>query len=397
VDLPERFLQIAEYGDAHTAQSELQVRMQYVKKNRVRYEKCPDEAKLLLRPALSGELNRREIRDLSEMSLFTDAELLDISLACLDEREYRAGLAELQSLRSHSSAIEAGTNDVHHGGSVYLNVSGRHMIVSTTTAVNQGRDVIVTYLTDETHGRSEVIPNIVPFVSERYCPVSDGERYVYFFQRWDLEKGNKFGRLDCTNFTFEPLPALDGRRFDLTFRGCFHHGVIYAIDSKHELVAYIVAQRKWIPTEISLASLAINQYGDIWLMNFEHDVKHIYAMGYGDASQRTKGLFSIDVEKKTPPEFISEPGIGCGVHLYERLLVPVSKTEFIVVAALSGGSWHMFNSRKMAWTPLENWKSTLDDGVHRDHFHNHIVFVRETRSFYYHIPGQSTWEVVQLP
>lgn len=264
------------------------------------------------------------------------------------------------------------------GGSVY---DDKHQfIISTTIQCNSGRDVIVTRLTDGSHGISSIMINFIPFNTKHHSPLFDGDHYVYFME----SPGDRFGRMDTNTMTFEECMKFSGRKFSDAFSGCYHHDIIYVVDDSAVLYAYDVKGGSWRNCGISLPKS--NSFPYVRLLSNPYDeVNILYFIGRDDNTV----LRRIDVNTKTITE-ISKPPVRMRPAFAETYLYPLSASNFVLITALESGAWYAFSSDGKQWKQLQ-WDAVATNGNH-----NHMFYMKQTKSFYYHINHANGWECVQL-
>jgi hypothetical protein len=155
-------------------------------------------------------------------------------------------------------------------------------------------------------------------------------------------------------------------------------------DSSSQLCGYNIEKRTWsrigIPLPLETASL----YGR--LLSDPLDENHLYLLGRWSLSN----LYRIDLAAHTCTLLCPT---SVRVNEFDAALVRATpdSEEFYIVAAMDGGSWSMYSSKHNSWKALPDWKKVSSDNIH-----NFLVYVPQTKTFYYHIRGRSTWEMVQL-
>lgn len=292
--LPPAYLDVAEYGPAHSEQSEFSVRVRYVRYHRL----APDTpaGRAVVARIAAAPLSGTELAHLRALGYLTTAEFAERCLralvyheehgraqlqsacaaaaAAVDAREAadarartadaRAAAAEAQAralrrtllfaplayTRSVRTAISTGHRDACHCGAAYDAV--RRTILSTSSTENHGRDLFVTRIVDSGYGTTERHDALIPFRTQDRAPVYDGSRYLYFaehsfngFSGFGPPAGRRFGRVDVAALAWEELPPLPPPKFAPWFGGCYHRGTVYAIDADLTLCAYNVATAQW--------------------------------------------------------------------------------------------------------------------------------------------------------
>ena len=119
------------------------------------------------------------------------------------------------------------------------------------------------------------------------------------------------------------------------------------------------------------------------LLGNPHDPNHIFVM------VMSGGLHVVDLVSHTV-SLLSTPPVPFDMP-HDDALVGADKNTFVVVAALSEGVWHAFDSRTKQWAKLDRWKPSKGE-----YTHNYLVFAPSLRSFYFHIHNTDTWEAVPL-
>jgi len=310
----------------------------------------------------------------------------DLSLAQrIDALEDSLFLTQLELSVSRDSGIPTCHPDALHGGAILDD--SRRIIVSVSRDCNKGRDVFVTHLTDEGDGTTEVLKDKILFDSHYRFPIYDGSRFVYFREMASGGGcGKRFGRLDLDTFSFKELPAISIDIRDNCFAGCYHRGVIYMIDTKCRLCGFNTQIERWdtYGIEIPVFNDGNKFYGR--LLSDPQDPTHLYYIGF-----KTKnGLYKIDLDANTVTLLSRIP---LEVDEYDTILIrnrPQSD-GFVIILSVTDGSWHMYSSRTKTWKALSKWK-----GKSLDYIKDYLVFSQSTKTFYYHIHGNDTWETVQL-
>ena len=305
--------------------------------------------------------------------------------------EDRAFIADIIDSTSRDSGIPAGIPGARHGGAIFD--EERNQIISVTTDSSNCRDVFVTHLTDANHGTTEVKKNVIPFDCQIRVPMYDGKRFVYFAERgWcnnQVVCGRRFGRLDLDSYSFKELATLPDDPFKMfapCFHGCYHNGSVYMSDNESQLCRYIIERNEWrrcgIPLPVSGGDG--NKYG--YLLSDPSDENHLYLLG----SCTKPGLYRIDFESFTCTMLSPTSG---ALSSFDAILVrprPESNI-FAVVAVVGGSAWHAYSSKSNKWKALTDWK-----GPGCTWCRGFLAYAQTTKTFYYHIHGQPTWEIVQL-
>ena len=356
-------------------------------------ERCCDAACPCQEKIRSLEEKMRSLEETLKqfMTIFAEQES---RLRVVDnELKERAFIADVLESSSKESEIPTGDASAFHGGAVYDSV--RKQIISVYQNSNKCRDVFVTHLTDATHGKTEVKKNVIPFETNVRNPIYDGSRFIYFIQAgWDngtVLSVRRFGRLDLESFIFEELPSLPNQPFKSfapVFYGCYHHGVVFTCDYDMHLCGYEVEKKSWRRFGIVLPLSG----GEPWkhgnLLSDPSDEKHLYLLG----SYTNTGIYRIDFDAYTCTLLSSAP--RSSFRSYDATLVrPCSDSNtFVVIASMGGNDYHMYSSKTNKWKALPGWKGS---GI-AQHSRCFLVYAEDTKTFYYHIHGRKTWEVVQL-
>ena len=279
--LPPAYLDLAEYGPAHSEQSEFSVRLRYVRYHRL----APDApvGRAVVARIVGTELSGTELAHLRTLGFLTTAEVAErcrralvyheehgraqlqsaaaAAAAAADARDAadaRARVAEAQAralrrtllfaplayTRSVRTVISTGHRDACHCGAAYD--GARRTILSTSSTASHGRDLFVTRIVDSGYGTTERHDGLIPFRTQDRAPVYDGARYLYFAEHsFNGLGGRRFGRVDMAALVWEELPPLPPPKFAPWFGGCYHRGTVYAIDADLTLCAYSVAAAQW--------------------------------------------------------------------------------------------------------------------------------------------------------
>lgn len=122
------------------------------------------------------------------------------------------------------------------------------------------------------------------------------------------------------------------------------------------------------------------------LLSDPRDETHLYFIGINEK----RGLYRINLATNslvricTAPEKIDE---------YNAVLVS-SRPDyggFVIVASVEGGSWFMYSSTKNSWKELTRWKP-----AHSGWILSYLVYAPSVKTFYYHVHGSETWEIVEI-
>ena len=399
--LPFEYLDVAEYDESHTELSEFNIRIKYIKEHESSLS--VEDKRTILNRIKAKDLGSEELKQIRESRILEPDELIDLCLKSFQYNEEKSLSARMimdrlesaknyrdvdlvasackmkfiERTRSSTSQIKTGHNHASCCGAIYDSI--RNIIVSVSSPSVGCRDLFVTDLDD---GTTELKKGIIPFYSDSHCPVYDGKQFLYFME-YSLKqgKGKRFGRINLDTFLFEELPQLPDSKFAVTFGGCFHDGIIYAVDNDAELCCFNVTTRKWgycgvdVPTEMDVVSVRL-------LNDAQNKSDYIHALGPG-------GLYRIDVENNTI-DLVSAVPITYD-YLREALLIQTEPDEFIVVTALKNGAWYCFSSKDGSWTALSNWKPCKGSFSH-----NYLVYSPHALSFYYHIHESDKWEAVLI-
>jgi len=304
----------------------------------------------------------------------------------LREMEDKLFLADILDSASRDSGIPTGHTDAYHGAALLDEI--RHQIISVSRDSNDCRDVFVTNLTTRS---TEVRRNIIPFNVRRRRPIYDGIRFVYFTEAGynsdrsgeHLLHGRRFGRLNLESFSFEelaPIPEDPFKMFAPVFYGCFHHGVVYMADGDCQLCGYNVERNTWRRYGIILPSDGQWKQGS--LLSDPTDEHRLYLLA-------VTGLYRIDFETLTCTLLSPTP---VPIYTYDAALVRLRPdSEFFAVIVSGSKGWYMYSSKTNKLKALDSWKPS---GTH--YTRNFLVYDNASKTFYYHIHGQSTWQIVQL-
>ena len=158
------------------------------------------------------------------------------------------------------------------------------------------------------------------------------------------------------------------------------------IDTKCHLCGFNVKTESWAiyDIEIPVFNDKDKYYGRF--LSDPKDAKYLYYIGV----KTKKGLYRIDLEAKTVTLISTIP---LDIDEYDAILIRnrPNSDGFVIIASITDGSWHMYSSRTQTWKALSKWK-----GRSFDRIKDYLVFSRSTKTFYYHIHGCDTWEIVQL-
>ena len=307
-------------------------------------------------------------------------------LSRIEELEDRLWLTELELSSSVDSGVSTGHTDAYHGGAICD--ENRREIISASRDSNSCRDIFITQLTDRTQGRTRKLANQVLFNAFYRFPVCDGNRFVYFSQYGD--ENNRFGRFDLESNTFDELARIPGDHFASPFSGCFHHGSLYYLDCKDQLCRYDVERGAWSRCCITLPTFKSGSavYGH--LLSDPTDAEHLYYL----AVKSLKCLYRIDLRTHSYTPVCPLPWDS---WLYNTILIRrrPGSDGFVIITSIDGGSWYMFSSKTNTWKPLPKWKTAHGYGGGGPIL-SFLVYLPQYKTFYYHVHGRSTWEMVQI-
>jgi len=279
----------------------------------------------------------------------------------------------VQRTRSVTSEISTGDSTSHDGGAIYDPI--RRIILSVSGNYNNGRNLKITRMTDETHGGTTLMTGIIPYGTHGQYPVYDGHKYTYFFQSED-GGNNRLGRVDMETMTFEALTSLPSSSYAEFCRPCFQNDRIYALDGDYHVREYNVQSNSWRTTQITAPSKG-------YLLADPADLNCIYCL-----CNDSRGLFRIDLAKESISHVCDTPSsFGLGAN-GEAVLVRVTPSEFLIFAYLSGG-WHVYSSESKRWAPIPNWRGTKNGS-------GHFLICPEGPRAFYHVDGSDKWDTVNL-
>ena len=286
---------------------------------------------------------------------------------------YNLDWDRLEGTRNVASEIRAGNSTSHDGGAIYDPV--RRMIVAVSGNYNNGRNVLVTRLTDDTHGETTAMTDLVPFGTHGQYPVFDGRQYTYFFQS-EHEDNNRMGRIDMDTLAFEALPSLPGGSFREFCSGCAHNGSIYVLDRD-------LALREFNPDTNTWTTLPITMPRPGRLLDDPANPANIYCLCCDG-----RGLIRIDLDAQSHAAVTDTPSnFSLGAN-GEAALVRVTPTDFFLFACLSSG-WRVYSSERNTWASLRNWRSTRNGS-------GHLVISPDGPYAFYHVDDSDTWDMVDL-
>jgi len=286
---------------------------------------------------------------------------------------YNIDFDALERTRNVTSEINAGNNTSHDGGAIYDPV--RRMILSVSGNYNNCRNLKITRMTDETHGETTLMPDVIPFGSHGQYPVFDGSQYTYFFQSEDGDN-NSFGRVDMDTLTFERLPALPTSSYREFCSGCFQNGCIHILDRDLNVRQFNVAENSW-------RTLRCNVPRPGRLLTDPQEPNIIYALCIDG-----RGIYRIDIEAETQTQFSETPSnFSLGAN-GEAFIARVSPTDFLLFCCLGAG-WHVFSSERRRWIHLRNWRNTRNGS-------GHFLIVPDGPHAFYHVDDTDRWEMVNL-
>lgn len=286
---------------------------------------------------------------------------------------YNIDFERLEATRSEGSEIRAHNATSHDGGAIYDPV--RRMIVAVSGNYNNGRNVIVTRMTDDTHGETTAMTDLVPFGTHGQYPVFDGRQFTYFFQSEDQDN-NRMGRVDMDTLAFEALPSLPGGSYREFCSGCAHNGNIYILDRD-------LAVREYNPDTATWTTLPITMPRPGRLLDDPANPAHIYCLCCDG-----RGLIRIDLEAQSHAVVTDTPSnFSLGAN-GEAALVRVSPTDFLLFACLSSG-WRVYSSERNTWVQLRNWRQTRNGS-------GHLVISPDGPYAFYHVDDSENWDMVNL-
>jgi len=281
-------------------------------------------------------------------------------------------MPHLPETRSFESPILALENTSHDGSAFFDPV--RRIIVAVSGQANNCRDVMVTLLTDPTHGETTRHSNIIPYPSHGQYPIFDGSKYAYFCES-EGDENDRFGRLDLDTMTFEELARIPGD-FEEFNSGCFANGKIYAVNGDNSIKEYDPPTNTW-------TDFGVNLEHDCRLLADPLDDDIIYELDSG-----TNGFFQIDVHThdrtlvSTPPRSFDLGQNG------EALVVALPDSSRVLFTSLSD-TWYFYSFEERRWSSLDNW-SEVSNGT------AHLVIIPDGPTALYHVDGESHWTGVNL-
>jgi len=294
-------------------------------------------------------------------------------LGCGRALFYNIDFDALEGTRSSGSDIATGNNTSHDGGAIYDPI--RRIILSVSGNYNNGRNLKVTRMTDDTHGETTLMPDVVTFGTHGQYPVYDGQQYVYFFQSED-DGNNSLGRVDLDTMTFERLPSLPTSSYREFCRGCCQNGNIYMLDRELNVREYNTTERSWRTLRCTMPRPGC-------MMTDPAEPNHIYCM-----CTDGRGLFRIDIAEESQTHIQDSPSnFSLGAN-GESLLARVSPTDFVIFCGLSAG-WHAYSSERRRWVHLRNWRNVRNGS-------GHIVIIPEGPRIFYHVDDSERWDTVNL-
>jgi len=281
-------------------------------------------------------------------------------------------LDNLSDSHSFTSPINALERTSHDGSAFYD--PQRRIIFAVSGNVNNCKDVLITHITDPTHGTTEIRRNVVPFPSHGQYPVFDGRMYAYFCES-EGDGNNRFGRLHLDTFVFEELA-----RFPESFKefnsGCFSLGKFYAMSEDDRMKQYDPDTNTWSDTGIQIAE-------ECRLLADPCDEGHFYAL-----CSSTRGLYEINVaeQRKT---LISNPPVAFDLGQNgEALIVALPDMKRIMFTSLND-RWHYFLFEERRWVELEHWSRTRNGSAH-------LVIIPDGPVALYHLDEEASWTGVNL-
>jgi len=279
----------------------------------------------------------------------------------------------VQRTRNVTSEIRAGNGTSHDGGAIFDPT--RRIILSVSGNFNNGRNLKVTRMTDETHGDTTLMNDVIPFGTHGQYPVFDGSRYTYFFQSED-GGNNRLGRVDMDTMTFEALASLPTSSYREFCRPCHQNGHIYAIDRDLNIRDFDVEAGTWRTMGVTVPRPGC-------LLTDPSEPNNIYALCIDG-----RGLFRIDIAEERIEHISDSPSnFSLGAN-GEAVLVRVSPSEFLIFTCLSAG-WHVYTSEGQRWAAIPNWRQTRNGS-------GHLVISPEGPRAFYHVDDSDRWETVNL-
>jgi len=286
---------------------------------------------------------------------------------------YDIDFEAVQRTRNVTSEIRAGNNTSHDGGAIFDPV--RRIILSISGNFNNGRNLKITRMADDTHGETTLMPDVIPYGTHGQYPVYDGRQYTYFFQSED-GGNNRLGRVDMDTMTFEGLPNLPTSSYREFCRPCFQNGHIYALDRDLNIRDFDVEASTWRTMPVTVPRPGC-------LLADPMEPNNIYSLCIDG-----RGLFRIDIAEETSTHVCDTPSnFSLGAN-GEALLVRTSPSEFLVFSCLSGG-WHVYSSERQRWAPIPNWRNTRNGS-------GHFLISPDGPRAFYHVDDSERWETVNL-
>jgi len=286
---------------------------------------------------------------------------------------YNINFDALSGTRNITSEIRAGNDTSHDGGAIYDPV--RRMILSVSGNYNNGRNLKITRMTDDTHGETTLMPDVVTFGTHGQYPIFDGRQYTYFLQSED-GGNNMIGRVDMDTLTFERLPQMPNSSFREFCRGCFQNGNVYALDREYHVCEFNPETRVWRTLRCGTERAGC-------LMADPLEPNNIYCMCVDG-----RGLMRIDIAEEACVHVTGSPSnFSLGAN-GEAVLIRNSATEFLIFCGLSAG-WHVYSSERNRWERLANWRNVRNGS-------GHLVIIPEGPRAFYHVDDNSRWETVDL-
>jgi len=286
---------------------------------------------------------------------------------------YNINFDALEGTRNVTSEIRTGNDTSHDGGAIYDPV--RRLILSVSGNYNNCRNLKITRMTDDTHGETTLMPDVIPFGGHGQYPVYDGRQFTYFFQSED-GPNNSLGRVDLDTMAFERLPELPRSSYREFCRGCCQGGNIYIVDRELNVWEFNTDTRTWRQLRCTLPRPCC-------FMADPADPNVFYAI-----CTDGRGVFAVNIQEESCAQAFDTPSnFSLGAN-GEAVLVRTSPSEFIMFSCLSAG-WHAYSSERRRWVHLDHWRNTRNGS-------GHLVIIPEGPRAFYHVDDTARWELVDL-
>jgi len=325
----------------------------------------PDENSKICRVVYKKDFENPNFSPASALRLFR--------LGCGKRQAVAINMAALSGTHSFDSAISANQESSHDGAAFYDPV--RNCIFAVGGNVNNCRDVLVTRLTDATHGETTRRADVVPFSSHGQYPIFDGTNYAYFCESEGEDEDTRFGRLNLDTMTFEELarPEESFREFN---SGCYANGRVYVICADN-LMEYDPGANRWTNTG----------------MEFEDDCRLLPdPLSEGDTFYclyaGVRGLYQVNVHDHTTALVSNAPRDFDLNQNGEALIVALPDMTRVLFTSLSD-HWFYFSFDDQRWVELPEWSNTHNGSAH-------LVVVPSGPVALYHIDGNPRWTGVNL-